>query len=44
VKVHRRPNVMALSLAAFCNDTGSDMALSPILMLLIHAEKSAQVS
>lgn len=44
MKVHQRPNVIPLSLAAFFNDTGSDMALSPILMLLIHVEKSAQLS
>ncbi len=43
MKMHRRPNVIPLSLAAFFNDTGSDTAVSAILVLfLVHPEKSAQ--
>lgn len=37
MKVHRRPNVIPLSLAAFSNDTGSDMlfAFYPLFLVMI---------
>ncbi len=45
VKVHRRPNVMPLSLAAFFNDTGSDMlfAFYPLFLVMILGVRDMKV-